>query len=87
MGRLTLTLRFLATGETYRSLSFQFRISNVMQQPPKAASKYYNYKHAHSIILLAVVGPNYEGLYADVGTNGRVSDGGIWSKCSLARKN
>lgn len=25
--RLTLTLRFLATGETYRSLSFQFRIS------------------------------------------------------------
>ena len=25
--RLTLTLRFLATGETFRSLSFQFRIS------------------------------------------------------------
>ena len=25
--RLTLTIRFLATGETYRSLSFQFRIS------------------------------------------------------------
>ena len=27
MARLTLALRFLATGETYRSLSFQFRIS------------------------------------------------------------
>ena len=25
--RLTLTIRFLATGETYRSLAFQFRIS------------------------------------------------------------
>jgi hypothetical protein len=25
--RLTLTIRFLATGETYRSLFFQFRIS------------------------------------------------------------
>eukprot|EP00112_Aurelia_sp_Birch-Aquarium-sp1_P024660 Seg788.16 transcript_id=Seg788.16/GoldUCD/mRNA.D3Y31 product="Protein ALP1-like" protein_id=Seg788.16/GoldUCD/D3Y31 len=143
LARLTLALRFLATGETYRSLSFQFRISKaavsyivkevctaiiknmaplylktpksqeewegiaqnfekkwqfpncigaidgkhlVMQPPPEAASKYYNYKHTHSIILLAVVGPNYECIYADVGTIGRVSDGGVWSKCNLARK-
>ena len=58
-----------------------------MQPPTKVASMYYNYKkHTHSIILLAVVGPNYEGLCADVGTNGRVSDGGVWSKYSLVRK-
>ena len=140
--RLTLAIRFLATGETYRSLSFQFRISKsaisyivnevcqaiiknlgpvylkvpstneewleiaskfeerwnypncigaidgkhiVMQPPPNAGSHYYNYKHTHSIVLMAVAGPDYECIYADVGTNGRVSDGGVWNKCSLSQ--
>ena len=140
--RLTLTLRFLATGETYRSLAFQFRISKaaisyivvevwnavtknmqslymripstanewleiasnfeqrwqyphcigaidrkhiVMQPPPNSGSKYYNYKHTHSIILMAIAGPDYECTYADVGKNGRASDGGVWSKCYLAK--
>ena len=138
--RLTLTLRFLATGESYRSLSFQFRISKaaisyivfevcnaimkkmqpmylkvpetkehwleiasmfekrwqyphclgaidgkhiVMQPPAGAGSHFYNYKGTHSIVLLAIAGPNYECIYADVGTNGRTSDGGVWSKCSM----
>ena len=140
--RLAVTLRFLATGETFRSLSFQFRISKaaisyivmevctaifknmagqflrtpetadewkeigrkfeirwqfphcigaidgkhlVIQPPPGAGSKFYNYKKTHSVVLMAVVGPDYECIYADVGTNGRVSDGGVWSKTSLAR--
>ena len=140
--RLTLTLRFLATGETYRSLSFQFRISKaaisyivvevcnaitkrmqpmylkvlpteegwleiasvfekrwqyphclgaidgkhvVMQPPAGAGSHFYNYKHTHSIILFAIAGPSYECIYADVGTNGRASDGGVWSKCSMLK--
>ena len=139
--RLTVTIRFLASGETYRSLSFQFRMSRgaisyivkdvcnaiiknlspvflkvpssqeewleisakfaerwqfpncigaldgkhiVMQPPSESGSHYFNYKHTHSIVLLAVAGPDYECLYADIGTNGRVSDGGVWSKCSLA---
>ena len=55
-----------------------------MQQPPGAGSTSYNYKYAHSVVLLAVVGPNDECIYADVGTNGRVSDGSVWNKCSLA---
>ena len=140
--RLTLTVRFLATGETYRSLSFQFRISKsaisyivnevcraieknvgpeylkcpstheewlnissqfeerwnfpncigaidgkhvIIQPPANAGSYYYNYKHTNSIVLMAVAGPDYECLYADVGTNGRVSDGGVWNKCALSR--
>ena len=46
-------------------------------------SYYYNYKHTHSIILLAIAGPEYECLYADVGSNGRVNDSGVWNKSSL----
>ena len=140
--RLTVTLRFLATGETFQSLSLQFRISKaaisyiimevcpaiftnmmgqflrtpetadewkelgrkceirwqfphcigaidgkhlVLQPPSGAGSKLYNYKKTHSVVLMAVVGPDYEYIYADVGTNGRVSDGRIWSKTSLVR--
>ena len=43
---------------------------------------YYNYKHTHSIILMAIAGPEYECLYVDVGSNGRVNDSGIWKKSS-----
>ena len=49
----------------------------VMQPPANAGSYYYNYKNTHSIVLMAVAGPDYECLYADVGTNGRISDGGV----------
>ena len=108
--RLTVTLRFLATGETFQSLSFQFCISDraisyivkevcnaivkylvplylkvpsteeewlsiadkfetcqqypkvigaidgkhvVIRKPSHGGSHYYNYKHSHSIILMA----------------------------------
>ena len=136
--RLTLTLRFLATGETFQSMSFQFRISDrtisyivkdvcdaivkylvplvpsseeewvtiadkfesrwqypnaigaidgkhvVIRKPSHVGSHYYNYKHSHSIILMAIAGPSYECLYADVGANGRVNDGGVWNKCGFS---
>ena len=36
-------------------------------------------------MLLAVAGPDYECLYADIGTNDRISDGGVWSTCGLAK--
>ena len=32
---------------------------------------------------MAIAGPEYECLYADVGSNGRVNDSGIWNKTSL----
>ena len=56
-----------------------------MQPPTDAGSKYYNYKHTHSVVLMAIAGPDYECIYADVGTNGHVSDGGIWNKSSFCK--
>ena len=56
----------------------------VMQPPANAGSRYYNYKHSHSNILLVMAGPSCECIFADVGTNGRVSDGNVWNKSTIA---
>ena len=34
---------------------------------------------------MAIAGPDYECSYADVGTNGRIPDGGVWRKCGLTK--
>ena len=56
-----------------------------IQKPADGGSFYYNYKHIHSVVLLAVAGSNNECLYADVGANGKCSDGGIWGNSSIAK--
>ena len=56
-----------------------------MQQPDDSGSHYRNYKETDSIVLMAMVGPEYEFLYVDVGANGRNSDGGIWDQCKLKK--
>jgi hypothetical protein len=46
--------------------------------PPKGCGSFYwNYKGWNSLVLMAVVNANYEFLYCDIGTNGRISDGVI----------
>jgi hypothetical protein len=54
--------------------------------PPNSGSYFYNYKGAHSIVMLALVNANYEFIMVHVGTNGRVSDGGVIENTEFHRK-
>lgn len=56
-----------------------------IEAPTGAGSLYYNYKDYHSIVLLAAFDANLRVLYYDVGTNGRISDSGIWADTELRR--
>ncbi|GFV81026.1 protein ALP1-like [Trichonephila clavipes] len=54
-----------------------------IKPPSHSGATYRNYKGFFSIVLLALVDANLKILYVDVGTNGRVSDGGVWGKSKL----
>lgn len=54
-----------------------------IQAPIHSGSKYFNYKGFFSIVLLVVVDTNYNFLYANVGCQGRISDGGVFNNTSF----
>ncbi|XP_049804351.1 uncharacterized protein LOC126246423 [Schistocerca nitens] len=58
----------------------------MLQAPINTGSEYYNYKNFFSIVLFALVAANYHLLYADVGSQGRISDCGIFKNSKLWKK-
>jgi hypothetical protein len=48
-----------------------------IREPMNSISLYHNNKGTFSVVLMALVNANYEFLTIDVGTNGRISDGGV----------
>lgn len=55
--------------------------------PPRGSGSYYfNYKKTHSIVLLAIANANYEFIMCDIGTIGRISDGGVIDNTIFMKK-
>lgn len=55
----------------------------ILKCPPKSGSDYFNYKKHFSIVLMAVVNSKYKFIFADIGAQGRISDGGIFRNTLL----
>lgn len=54
-----------------------------LQCPIGSGSEFINYKGFFSIVLFALVDANYNFLFVDIGCQGRISDGGVFSNTEL----
>ena len=54
-----------------------------MDCPKYGGSLYYNYKHFHSLVLMAMCDAQYRFIYVDIGHYGKDNDAGIFSQSTL----
>ena len=57
-----------------------------LKAPAHSGSNFFNYKHFHSIVLLAVVDAHYRFIMFDIGVNGRNSDAAIFQNSLISTK-
>lgn len=55
-----------------------------IQAPDASGSLYFNYKGCHSIVMMVLADSNYRVIYADVGCQGRLNDGKVFSFTSFS---
>lgn len=58
----------------------------ILQSPINSGNDYDCYKLFPSIVLFALVDANYKFLYVDIGSKGRISDGGVFKNTNLYNK-
>lgn len=58
----------------------------VIESPTHSGTEYFNYKKTFSIVLLALVDSKYKFVFADIGSQGRISDGGVFNNCLLWKR-
>ena len=56
-----------------------------VQASPNSGSKFFNYKHSFSVVLLALLDARYKLTVVDIGSYGRNSDGGVFAHSKLGK--